>query len=487
MKLLIFIPTYNEAENVRMIYEQIKALNLDADLLFCDDNSPDGTGKIIDEICASDQRVFVIHREGKWGIGTAHRQGIDWAYAKGYHHLITMDCDFSHSPSYIKSFIELSGNGDIIVGSRYMEDGSLKEWNFCRKMLTHMGHFLTHSLLKMPYDATGAFRLYNLDHIPQGIFHLAGSEGYSFFFESLYILMLNGLIIKEFPLFLPARTYGHSKMTLKAAYRSFLYLMTLYGITLFKRHEFIYSDVSLTKQFDSTSQAYVEHGQLSAAQVERDWNAYWKKDRQSINVFYDAVSCFYRFCIIKGALNHFIWKYFPPTSMLLHAGCGSGQVDVDISKEYKVYAVDISDTALKIYKKYNPGVYELLWADIFHLPLRDNEVDGVYNLGVMEHFTESEIQQILKEIHRVLKPRGKAVIFWPPNFGLATRFLCAANYLLNDVLRLKVKLHPDEITRIKSREHMVGIFEQAGFKVKEYYFGIKDLWTHSIMVAGKGE
>jgi ubiquinone/menaquinone biosynthesis C-methylase UbiE len=224
---------------------------------------------------------------------------------------------------------------------------------------------------------------------------------------------------------------------------------------------------------------------LSFLRVEQDWEAYWKKDGQSINVLYDALACFYRFFIIKGALNHFIRKYFPPASVLLHAGCGSGQVDVDISKEYRVHALDISSTALKIYKKYNPGAYELWWADIFHLPLKDNEVDGVYNLGVMEHFTESEIQRILSEFRRVLKPGGKAVIFWPPEFGSSVRFLGAVHYLLNDVLRLKVKLHPDEITRVKSREHMTGIFEQAGFVVKEYYFGAKDMWTQSVMVAQK--
>ena len=283
MKKLIFIPTYDEAENVRMIYQQIKALNLEADLLFCDDNSPDGTGRIIDEICASDQRVFVIHREGKLGIGTAHRQGVDWAYTKKYDQLITMDCDFSHSPSYIKNFIELSGEGDVIVGSRYLKDGSLKEWNLFRKTLTRMGHFLTNALLKMPYDATGAFRLYSLKKIPQGVFQLTRSEGYSFFFESLYILMLNGIKIKEFPISLPARTYGHSKMTLKNALRSFSYLMSIYGITLFKRHEFIYADVPLTKKFDSTNQAYVKEGQLNAQQVEQDWEAYWKRtDNPSI-------------------------------------------------------------------------------------------------------------------------------------------------------------------------------------------------------------
>ena len=91
----------------------------------------------------------------------------------------------------------------------------------------------------------------------------------------------------------------------------------------------------------------------------------------------------------------------------------------------------------------------------------------------------------MAEFYRVLKIRGRVVIFWPPEFGLATRFLCAANYLLNDVLHMKVKLHPDEITRIKSRDHMAGIFEKSGFKIIEYYFGMKDMWTQCVLVASK--
>lgn len=241
-KILIFIPTYNEAENVQVIYGQIKALNLDADLLFCDDNSPDGTGKIIDEICVTDKRVFVIHRNGKLGIGTAHLCGIDWAYAHGYQQLLTMDCDFSHSPSYIPQFMQHGAEADVVVGSRYMEEGSLKEWNIYRKILTHLGHLLTDTLLKMPYDATGAFRLYHLNKIPQGVFHLVKSGGYSFFFESLYILMLNGMVIKEFPIALPARTYGHSKMDLRSVFKSFSYLITLYGKKVFKKHELIFKN-----------------------------------------------------------------------------------------------------------------------------------------------------------------------------------------------------------------------------------------------------
>ena len=132
-RTLIFIPTYNEAENVENIYKQIKALNVDADMLFLDDNSPDGTGEIIDRISAADPSVHSIHRKGKLGIGSAHMDGIRWAYARGYKMLITMDCDLTHSPDYLPDFIRHSTDCDIVVGSRYMKKDSIVEWNLFRK------------------------------------------------------------------------------------------------------------------------------------------------------------------------------------------------------------------------------------------------------------------------------------------------------------------------------------------------------------------
>ena len=106
--LLIFIPTYNEHENVGRIIEQIEALHLDADLLFMDDNSPDGTGQLLDQLATTRPRLTVLHRSGKLGIGSAHAEGINWAYAQGYRRLVTMDCDFTHSPEYILDFIQRS-------------------------------------------------------------------------------------------------------------------------------------------------------------------------------------------------------------------------------------------------------------------------------------------------------------------------------------------------------------------------------------------
>jgi dolichol-phosphate mannosyltransferase len=227
-KILIFIPTYNEVENVERIFREIKSFNLGTDILFLDDNSPDGTGKVIDGLIEKNSNTFVIHRTGKLGIGSAHQAGIKWAYERNYEILITMDCDFTHSPSYIINFIRHNDKADIVVGSRYMQKHSLATWNIFRKFLTKFGHFLTVNLLDMPYDASGAFRLYNLKNIDKNIFSLIQSNGYSFFFESLFILNFNQKKIFEIPIELPSRTYGTSKMTWKDAWKSFVFLSQLF-------------------------------------------------------------------------------------------------------------------------------------------------------------------------------------------------------------------------------------------------------------------
>lgn len=225
--ILIFIPTYNEVENVERIFNEIKALNLNADFLFLDDNSPDGTGKVIDAISQNNSNVHTIHRSGKLGIGSAHQDGIKWAYDHNYEMLITMDCDFTHSPSYITDFIKLSEKANIVIGSRYLKKDSLASWNLFRKFLTYLGHFLTLTMLNMPYDASGAFRLYNLKAINRNLFQLIGSKGYSFFFESLFILYYNKVTIAETPIELPSRTYGTSKMTWRDATNSLEFLLKL--------------------------------------------------------------------------------------------------------------------------------------------------------------------------------------------------------------------------------------------------------------------
>ena len=472
-RLLIFIPTYNEAENVENLFHQIRALELDTDFLFLDDNSPDGTGEIIDRLAREYSRVYAVHRSGKQGIGSAHHAGIRWAYDHRYDLLLTMDCDFTHSPARIPDFLEYSGAFDIVIGSRYLQEGSLRTWNLLRRALTRFGHLLTTTLLGLPYDATGAFRLYHLRRIPRGVLDLVYSRSYAFFFESLYIFWLNGFAVKEIPLELPARTYGHSKMKYRDAAHSAMLLVYLRLKTSIDRQSLLYAE------------EYLPSGSVPETSARGEWDAYWLAKREPSALVYDLIAAFYRKMIIRRILNHFLGKHFKPSWRLLHAGCGSGQVDSDVGRRFEVCALDLSSHALTHYRKFQPHAAELIHGSIFAIPAADEIYDGVYNLGVMEHFTEDEIRRVLGEFHRVLKPGGKIVLFWPPSFGLTVRFLRFVHWTLRKSGRPDVKLHPDEITHIHSRKQAREYLEASGFSPVEFYFGSRDLFTHAVLVGQK--
>jgi dolichol-phosphate mannosyltransferase len=219
-KTLIFVPTYEEADNVGPMVEQLSAAMPEADLLFCDDSSPDGTGEKLDALKNAFPRLSVKHRPGKLGIGGAHHDGIAYAYDHGYDVLVTLDCDFTHSPSDVPLLVERIDDADVVVGSRYLERDSLPGWSLARRFLTGFGHVLTVNMLGVHGDATGAFRVYNLRRVPREMFALVKSRGYSFFFESLYVIQRNELKVVEVPIKLPARTAGHSKMDVKEIARS---------------------------------------------------------------------------------------------------------------------------------------------------------------------------------------------------------------------------------------------------------------------------
>jgi dolichol-phosphate mannosyltransferase len=238
-KLLIFVPTYNENNNVENILNQILALNINADILFVDDNSPDGTGKLLDKLAKEYSRLITRHRPQKLGIGSAHRDGIQWAYTHGYDLMITLDCDATHPPEYIPDFINASANYDIVVGSRHIQDSSLADWSLKRKFLTKLGHFLTFYCLSIPYDATGAFRIYNLKAIPESFLQKVRSQGYSFFFESLFVLHRNRFRIGEVAIHLPSRINDQSKMRYKDIFDSLYLLVTLLIEKIFNPSKFI--------------------------------------------------------------------------------------------------------------------------------------------------------------------------------------------------------------------------------------------------------
>jgi dolichol-phosphate mannosyltransferase len=469
-RFLIFIPTYDERENVESMCEQVLALRLDADLLFMDDNSPDGTGEVLDRLALRHERVAVVHRPGKLGIGGAHQDGLRYAYDRGYDALVTLDCDFTHLPKDIPRLLAVYERGaDVAVGSRFLESDGLPGWSVIRRALTKLGHLLTSRLLGISGDATGAFRVYNLKTVPRHLFDLVEAHGYAFFFESLFVAHANGLRIEEVPIVLPARTYGHSKMSLIEVQRSVRQLVALYVAKWANPGRF-----RIPGRMPAIDRSLVDP---------QGWNEYWDKKQRKSALVYDVVATLYRNIFIKAQLNRAIAREFPSGASLLHAGCGSGQVDADLHRNYRITACDISVSALDIYRRSNPGAHDICHASILDLPFEDARFDGVYNLGVVEHFTHEELIRIFSEFRRVLKPGGKLLIFWPHARATSVAVLDSIHWLLNDVLGRDVRLHPAEVSLVRSRRHAESLLNDGGFALEDFRFGPADLFVQAIVTA----
>lgn len=467
-KTLVFIPTYEERDNVpRMLAELVRHVP-HADIVFMDDNSPDGTGQILDELARTEPRLKVIHRPGKLGVGGAHLDGIAYAYEHGYGTLVTLDCDFTHSPSDIPLLLKESAGADIVIGSRYLQSGSLPGWNVARRLLTNVGHVLTVGMLGIRGDATGAFRVYRLTTIPRAMFDLVTARGYAFFFESLFVANHNGLTIRELPIVLPARTYGHSKMGLRDIRRSVQQLLDLYVANMVNPAQFRLA----SRTFDPDPELVDPQG----------WDTYWRRKQRKSTLTYEAIAATYRNLVIKRRLNSVIRDEFAEGSSLLHAGCGSGQVDVDLHGYARITAVDISVPALEIYSKENPEASAIRHASVFNLPFPDGTFDGAYNLGVVEHFTGAELAKMLAEVRRVLRPGAKFVVFWPHAHATSVAVLNSAHWVMNDVLKKSVRLHPPEVSLVHSRNEARRVFEDNGFDLESYTFGPRDLFVQAVVV-----
>lgn len=479
-KLLIFIPTFDEAENAERLCRELSALQLGADILFCDDASPDGTGKIIERLAQEFDHVRTMHRAGKLGIGSAHQDGIRYAYAHGYETLVTMDCDFTHQPADVERLLDVARKSGraVTIGSRYLQRDSLPGWNLMRRSLTHLGHLLTTNLLRLPQDATGALRVYQLRSLPEEIFDRVRSSGYSFFFESLFVLHRNGFAIEEMPIALPARTYGSSKMSLRETCRSAFRLLKLYWAGIRRPDSFLLS---------SPVQPIL--GAERALADPQGWDTYWTRGQEKSRLLYSFVASVYRRLAIRRSLNHFMHKHFSPGARLLHAGCGSGQVDSELSREMRITAVDISMPALESYRRNNPAAEAIRHGDILHLDdVVTGSFDGAYNLGVVEHFTHEQIVQILREMGRAVKPGGKVVIFWPHRRATSVFVLKLIHRVLDCFRRAgnaEVRLHPAEISLLESRAQAREVVERAGFNLVEYSFGMRDLLVQAVVVGCK--
>jgi len=214
-KALIIVPTYNERENAPGICERLFAALPDVDLLFVDDNSPDGTGQLLDEFAAKDPRVHVMHRAGKLGLGTAYVEGFQWALARGYEYVFEMDADGSHDPKYLPQMLALAEDGaDVVVGSRNVPGGGTVNWGIGRKIISRGGSFYARTILGIDVrDVTAGFICWRRRALEALDLATLGSNGYMFQIETKYRALQAGMKIVETPIIFVDRRVGQSKMS----------------------------------------------------------------------------------------------------------------------------------------------------------------------------------------------------------------------------------------------------------------------------------
>ena len=236
--IIIIVPTLNEKENIKILFDKLIATEIKFDLLFIDDNSIDGSQDEIKKLIRENTNINCIFRPKKMGIGSAHKDGFIWSYKKKYKIIITMDADGTHDPKYLQYLIEKLKYFDIVITNRFLEKNSLENWPLQRIFLTRTRHVLISLLLSISYDASGAFRCINCEKITLSDLILAKNNGYAYFWESIFILHKKKYHIKEIPINLSYRIVGSSKMTVKDIFISVSYLMIVFLKKILGKYNF---------------------------------------------------------------------------------------------------------------------------------------------------------------------------------------------------------------------------------------------------------
>jgi dolichol-phosphate mannosyltransferase len=260
MKTLIIIPTYNELENLRPLIEEIFKYVPQTDILIVDDNSPDGTGKLADELSAEHPPVHVLHRAGKLGLGTAYIAGFKYAIEHEYDAAFEMDADFSHDPRYLPNFLTAIEDADLVIGSRYVEGGGTPNWSLLRRFISGGGNTYARFMLGLPiHDCTAGYRCYRRQVLEAIDLDTIQSQGYAFQIELVYRVLKRGFKIVETPIVFQDRRVGKSKMSRKIFLEGFVFVFrTRFG--LHKNHlEHASLPVSVSTQESGNTGAMAEN------------------------------------------------------------------------------------------------------------------------------------------------------------------------------------------------------------------------------------
>jgi dolichol-phosphate mannosyltransferase len=212
-RALVVVPTYNEAMNLPLIVPQILAQSPRIEVLVVDDNSPDGTGQMADEMAAAEPRIHVLHRPGKGGLGKAYLAGFRWALDRDYEFIFEMDADFSHDPRFLTVFLDAAKDADLVIGSRYKTGVNVINWPISRLLLSIGANQYAQVVTGLPIvDSTGGFKCFRRRVLEAIEFERVRSNGYSFQIEMTFRAWKKGFRLVEIPIVFTDRVEGQSKM-----------------------------------------------------------------------------------------------------------------------------------------------------------------------------------------------------------------------------------------------------------------------------------
>lgn len=235
-RALVIIPTYNERDNAPEVIRQVLSQPAPLDVLIIDDNSPDGTGEVVESLARTEPRLKVIHRPGKLGLGTAYGVGFRYALEKGYDYIFEMDADFSHDPDEIPNFLRAIQEADLVIGSRYIRGVNVVNWPLSRLLLSYFASVYTRLMTGIPIrDCTSGYKCFrrrvlesiNLDGVRSG--------GYAFQVEVNWRVWMEGFRLTEIPIVFVDRTVGRSKMSRAIVWEAVALVFKLFLIGLFRR------------------------------------------------------------------------------------------------------------------------------------------------------------------------------------------------------------------------------------------------------------
>jgi dolichol-phosphate mannosyltransferase len=229
-KVLVIVPTYNERESLPVIVSGIRLTEPDVHILIADDNSPDGTGEVADDLSSSVNSVHVLHRSAKAGLGAAYLDAFNWAKSNGYDVVVEMDADGSHRPQDLTKILDALTNNDVVLGSRWIKDGRVVNWAKGREILSRGGNLYTRMWLGIPiHDATGGFRAYRMNALAVMNLDQVESQGYCFQVDMAWRAVKANLRVAEVPITFVERELGESKMD-GSIVKEALWRVTQWGI-----------------------------------------------------------------------------------------------------------------------------------------------------------------------------------------------------------------------------------------------------------------